>query len=240
MAASRAQARLLINEGRVIRTASAEVVDKPSRKIPAEDTLRIDDPPRFVSRGGEKLQQLITTLQLPVHGRHGLDIGASTGGFTDCLLQNGALSVTAVDVGHGQLHPKLQGTPAVISYEGINARNLANHTFSHETFDLITVDVSFISLRHILLPAWGFLATGGWLAALIKPQFELDRKTIQHCRGVVRDPALLDQARDNILAIAQSSLPGATALGCIDSPIIGGDGNREFLAAWQKNDRLQK
>lgn len=231
---SRAQARQLINEGRVLRQETGQPVDKPSRPIAAAEELAVIDPPRFVSRGGDKLQHLISALSLKVKECHALDIGASTGGFTDCLLQNGAATVTAIDVGHHQLHPAIRSHPAVRSIEGINARQLDELTLEPQLFDIVTADVSFISLELIMEAAWRRVAAKGWLGVLIKPQFELGRQILQRHKGVIRDEQLQASARDKILAFANDRLPTARLIDCIDSPIFGGDGNREFLAAWTK------
>lgn len=233
MVPSRARARLLIQEGRV-RRADGTAVDKPARRIPATENLVVTDPPRFVSRGGDKLQHLIAACRLPVKGSNALDIGASTGGFTDCLLQNGAASVTAIDVGHSQLHPAVRNNPSVYALEGVNARELGQVDLNRQTFDIVVADVSFISLEHILGPAWERVTVDGWLGVLIKPQFELGREVLQRSGGVIRDLELQNAARDKVLRIAEERLPGARLIDCIDSPITGGDGNREFLGAWKK------
>ncbi|MGF1451401.1 MAG: TlyA family RNA methyltransferase [Opitutales bacterium] len=233
LARSRAQAQAMIAAGEVF-LADGTYVGKASRKLPTDSHFRISGGGlRFVARSGEKLAAALDAFSIEVQGNTVLDIGASTGGFTDCVLQRGAASVVCVDVGHGQLAPEIAAEARVTSFEGVNARSLDNEELEPPVFDRIVIDVSFISLRLILGPAWNRLRSGGYLIALVKPQFEVGKTVMDATGGVLRDTALQADARDRVLAFADG-LPGAVSLGWIDSPISGGDGNHEFLAAWTK------
>ena len=231
-AESRAQAKALILAGRVLHGTAR--LDKPGKEFPRDLAIVLERPARFVSRGGEKLAAALAHFQLTLVGTAVLDIGASTGGFTDCALQAGAASVTCVDVGRAQLHAKLRGDPRVINLERVNARNLRAGDLPRTDYDAIVVDVSFISLRSILPAVWPFLRAGGTLIALIKPQFEAGKAEADRGQGVIRDPAVHARVMSEIGAFA-AALPGATALGSTDSPITGADGNREFLLGLRKN-----
>jgi 23S rRNA (cytidine1920-2'-O)/16S rRNA (cytidine1409-2'-O)-methyltransferase len=224
---TRSQARALIMAGKVRR--GDEVLDKPGKTYPESIALTLIQPPRFVGRGGEKLEAFLAAHPLPVEGGVFLDVGASTGGFTDCLLQRGASAVTCVDVGRGQLHGKLRSDPRVTNIEKLNARHLTPDLLPRPAYDGVVMDLSFISLRLVLLPTWNCLKPGGWLAALVKPQFEADRREVDRGAGVIKDPAVQNRVLDEIRAFALETLPGATLIGTIDSPLRGADGNREFL-----------
>jgi 23S rRNA (cytidine1920-2'-O)/16S rRNA (cytidine1409-2'-O)-methyltransferase len=231
LAVSRSQAQALIRSGKVRH--GTERLDKPGKDYPVDIELMIEQPPRFVSRGGEKLAGALEHFQLSLTGAHVLDIGASTGGFTDCALQAGAADVVCVDVGRAQLHGKLRADPRVTNLEQINARELRAAQLPRSSYEAIVIDVSFISLRSILPAAWPLLATGGVLVALVKPQFEAGKEEADRGHGVIRDPAV--HAR--VLAVIRenaTALPGADVLGTMDSPITGADGNREFLLAVRK------
>jgi 23S rRNA (cytidine1920-2'-O)/16S rRNA (cytidine1409-2'-O)-methyltransferase len=180
---------------------------------------------RFVSRGGLKLEGALRTTGLAVQGLRCLDVGQSSGGFTDCLLQHGAARVTGVDVGHGQLHPRLRSDPRVTAIEKRNARELARGEVGGD-FDLVTGDLSFISLTLVLPALAPLLRAGGHLLMLAKPQFELQPGQIGK-GGVVRDPALYLQVEQRLRECCASL--GLAVLGWHDSPITGGDGNREFF-----------
>jgi 23S rRNA (cytidine1920-2'-O)/16S rRNA (cytidine1409-2'-O)-methyltransferase len=227
LAASRAQAKALIMAGRVRR--GTERLEKPGREIAAETPdIVVDQPPRFVSRGGEKLAAFLARHAVDCLGAHALDVGASTGGFTDCLLQAGAADVVCLDVGRAQLHAKLRGDPRVTNLEQINARHLQPGQLPRDAFDLVVIDVSFISLRTILPAVWPFVTPGGRLIALVKPQFEAGREEVDKGRGVIRDAAVQQAVLDDVRTFALA-LPGAALIGAMDSPITGTDGNREFL-----------
>lgn len=201
-------------------------IDKPSTKLPGDATLVVKAKPRYVGRGGLKMEGALKAFGISPEGRVCLDIGASTGGFTDCLLQHGAARVHAVDVGTNQLVWKLRDDPRVVVREKFNARHLVEADLG-ERVSLVVIDVSFISLTKILPAAFGVLEEGGELVALIKPQFELEREDIGK-GGIVRDPRLHDRAVAKIREFAGTL--GREWRGVIDSPITGTDGNREFLA----------
>ena len=217
LAESRAQAQALILAGRV------RGVDKPGRELDDATPLDVEQPPRFVSRGGEKLDHGLDALGVDVRGRDCLDVGASTGGFTDVLLQRGAARVVALDVGYGQLHEKLRGDPRVTVLERTNVRELTELPFAPE---LVTCDVSFISLRTALPPALR-LAKPGWEAVvLVKPQFEAGRADVPK-GGVVRDTEV---HRRVLRAVAEAAPAwGGEPVGVVDSGLPGPKGNREFF-----------
>ena len=229
---SRAQAKALIMTGRVRH--GTDRLDKPGKEFPVEFEVTIDQPPRFVSRGGEKLQAALDRFQLDVRGAHVLDVGASTGGFTDCVLQAGAADVVCVDVGRAQLHAKLRADPRVTNIEKLNARFLTAGDLPRSNFDAIVMDLSFISLTVVLPAIWPLLRTGGVLVALVKPQFEAGKADVDKGQGVIRDPAVQDAALARVRDFARAELPKAELMGTIDSPITGTDGNREFLLALRK------
>lgn len=219
--------------GRVLH--GTERLDKPGRELPVDIELTLEQPPRFVSRGGEKLQGFIDRFSLDLRGAHVLDVGASTGGFTDCALQAGAAAVVCVDVGRAQLHARLRGDPRVTNLEKINARHLRPADLPRSDYDAIVMDLSFISLRAVLPAVWPLLRAGGTLVALVKPQFEAGKAEVDKGRGIIRDPAVQQRVLGDVTAFALSELPGAVLLGSMDSPITGTDGNREFLLGLRKS-----
>jgi 23S rRNA (cytidine1920-2'-O)/16S rRNA (cytidine1409-2'-O)-methyltransferase len=227
LAESRAQAKALIMSGRVRR--GTERLDKPGKEFPADTDLTIEQPPRFVSRGGEKLAAALEHFALDLRGAHVLDVGASTGGFTDCALQAGAADVVCVDVGRAQLHAKLRADPRVTNLEKINARHLTAAALPRTGYDAIVMDLSFISLKSVLPAVWPLLEKAGTLVALVKPQFEAGKAEVDKGRGVIRDAAVQAAALAGVRDFALAQLPGAKLVGHIDSPITGADGNREFL-----------
>ncbi|WP_234082162.1 TlyA family RNA methyltransferase [Azonexus sp. R2A61] len=234
LAASRTQAQRLIGEGRVL--VDGKAIAKPSLELPADAVLAVveDESDRYVSRGGLKLAGALAHTGLAVTGRICLDVGQSTGGFTDCLLQAGAAQVVGVDVGHGQLHGKLKNDGRVTALEGINCRALTTADLGDAMptggFDLIVGDVSFISMTLVLPQLPALLAADGDLLLLIKPQFEVGPHNIGK-GGIVRDPSLYREVEGRFLEIAKKL--GLTAKAWLDSPITGGDGNREFFI-WLK------
>ena len=232
LAESRAQAKALIMSGRVFR--GTERLDKPGRDFPDDVDLTVEQPPRFVSRGGEKLAAALEQFGLDVNGAHVLDVGASTGGFTDCVLQAGAADVVCVDVGRAQLHARLRGDPRVTNLEKVNARFLQPGDLPRASFDVIVMDVSFISLKAVLPAVWPRLQDRGVLVALVKPQFEAGKAEVDKGRGVIRDPIVQAAVLDTVRAFALRELRGATLVGTMDSPIAGADGNREFLLCLRK------
>ena len=220
---TRSQARSLIMEGRV--RVGGEPAVKAGQRVRESDEITVEAPRRFVSRCGEKLEAALDAFAIDVRGLRALDVGASTGGFTDALLQRGAAHVTALDVGYGQLDWRLRNDPRVTAIERTNFRTLADDAFG-APFDLIVIDASFISLRTILARAAGYLAPDGCIVALVKPQFEAGRERLGK-GGVVRDPqvhrAVLRENRDAAAAL------GLVAVALIASPLLGPAGNREFL-----------
>ncbi|MCB1227337.1 MAG: TlyA family RNA methyltransferase [Verrucomicrobiales bacterium] len=230
LADSREKAKRLILAGEV--RVNGHPVTKPGTPVPPDATLEVAQPPRFVSRGGLKLEGALDHFGLDVTGLAALDIGASTGGFTDCLLQRGARRVFAFDVGTNQLVWKLRQDPRVVCREKYNVRHL-RATDLDEAPDLLVADVSFISLTLVLPPAIDALKPGGHGVVLIKPQFELAREDIGP-GGIVRDPTAHQRATDRIHAFILAR-PDCTWHGLMDSPITGTDGNREFLAWFQKH-----
>ncbi len=223
LAESREKARKLILAGAVF--VDGRVAEKASKEIIGEMTVMLTRKERFVGRGGEKLAAALALFKIDPTGLRALDIGASTGGFTDCLLQSGASFVVALDAGKGQLHPRLCADARVRSVEKYNARNLSPADVG--TFDLVVMDVSFISQALILPRLSALLLPGGRVVSLIKPQFELNKNALGK-NGIVRDEKNLYAAVSRVLSCA-----AATGLAChalTPSPILGGDGNREFLA----------
>jgi 23S rRNA (cytidine1920-2'-O)/16S rRNA (cytidine1409-2'-O)-methyltransferase len=229
LAESRTRAQALILAGDVVASgggAGERRVEKPGDLLKEDVELRLKgESLPYVSRGGLKLQAALDHFGIDVTGSHALDLGASTGGFTDCLLQRGASHVTAVDVGYGQLHEKLRRDPRVRSIERTNARALPPDL---GTFDLLVADVSFISLRLIVPDALAHLAAGAGIVLLVKPQFECGREWIEK-GGVVRDPAARLRAVESIEAMLREH--GCEVTGHIESPIRGPAGNVEFLVA---------
>ncbi|MEP4076770.1 TlyA family RNA methyltransferase [Haloferula sp.] len=222
---TREQAKRLVLAGEV--RSGDRMIDKPATKVPDDTPLEVKEKPKFVGRGGLKMEGALEAFGISPSGLVCLDIGASTGGFTDCLLQQGAERVHAVDVGTNQLAWKIRSDPRVVVREKFNARNLVEADLE-EKVALIVIDVSFISLTKILPAAFGVLEDGGSIVPLIKPQFELQRDDIGK-GGIVRDPELHDRAVEKIRSFVVEDL-GREWKGVVDSPITGTDGNREFLA----------
>ncbi|NMB67471.1 MAG: TlyA family RNA methyltransferase [Chloroflexi bacterium] len=228
LAESRSQAQRLVMAGQV--RVNGQVASKPSDQVLESAELQVEHGQRFVSRGGEKLEGALQAFGLTqLDGCICADLGASTGGFTDCLLQHGAARVYAVDVGYGILHWKLRNDPRVTVMERINARYVASFP---EPVSLVTIDASFISLK-ILLPtvkSW-WAETTGQVVALIKPQFEAGREEVAHGDGVVRDPAIHRKVLADVLGFAAAE--GFAVSGLVRSGLLGPKGNTEFLA-WLK------
>lgn len=224
LAESRSLAQRLVMAGQV--RANGQVVAKPSVSVPPDVELTVDLGPKYVSRGGEKLEGAMEAFQLDVSGLVCADIGASTGGFTDCLLQNGARKVFAIDVGKGILHWNLRQDARVEVMEGTNARSIERLP---EPVDLVTADASFISLK-ILLPVFKhwFGDSGGMAVLLIKPQFEAGRKQVTRGKGVIKDAEVHRLVLEDTLTFAEAE--GFGVQGLVRSPITGPKGNVEFLA----------
>jgi 23S rRNA (cytidine1920-2'-O)/16S rRNA (cytidine1409-2'-O)-methyltransferase len=216
LAESRAQAQALVLAGRVAGHAKA------GEQVEEDAELVVQQPPRYVSRGGEKLEHALDAFDVPVAGARCLDVGASTGGFTDCLLQHGAAHVIALDVGYGQLHERLRGDPRVTVLERVNVRHLPELDYRPE---IVTCDVSFISLRMALPPALAAAAAGWHAVVLVKPQFEAGRAEVK--RGVVRDAAVHARVLREIATAAHAW--NACVAGVVDSGLPGPKGNREFF-----------
>ena len=227
LAPTRAQAKALIMTGRVRH--GTERLEKPGKEYPADYELSLDQPPRFVSRGGEKLAAFLKKFPVDMAGAHVLDVGASTGGFTDCALQAGAASATCVDVGHGQLHEKIRRDPRVINLEKTNARHLAPGGLPRANYDIVVMDLSFISLKSVLPSVWPFLRPGGSLIALVKPQFEAGKAEVDKGEGIIRDDAVRARVLAGVRDFALRELPGAGLIGEMECPVHGADGNREYL-----------
>jgi 23S rRNA (cytidine1920-2'-O)/16S rRNA (cytidine1409-2'-O)-methyltransferase len=225
LATSQDLAQRLVMAGEV--HVDGQVVLQPGTQVPAEAEITLANSPRFVSRGGEKLAGALQAFPIQVSGRVCADVGASTGGFTDCLLQHGAARVYAIDVGKGILDWKLRREPRVVVMEETNARSLERLP---EPVTLVTIDVSFISLR-VLLPivrGWLAGAVANDIIALIKPQFEAGREMVDRGKGVIRSPEIHRQVLLDILGFAETD--GYRLQGLIRSPLLGPKGNQEFLA----------
>jgi 23S rRNA (cytidine1920-2'-O)/16S rRNA (cytidine1409-2'-O)-methyltransferase len=223
LAESRSQAQRLVMAGQV--RVNGQIVDKPSTSVQTDADLVIEKGPRYVSRGGEKLEAGLRDFDLDVRGLVCADVGASTGGFTDCLLQHGASRVYAIDVGQGILEWKLRQNPQVVVMEGTNARHVQRLP---ETVDLVTIDASFISLK-ILLPVivkW-FRKEAGIALALVKPQFEAGKIEASRGKGVIRDEIVHRQVLVDVLSAAQEV--NFQLKGLVRSPLVGPKGNVEFL-----------
>jgi 23S rRNA (cytidine1920-2'-O)/16S rRNA (cytidine1409-2'-O)-methyltransferase len=233
LAPSRAVAHAAIAEHRV--TVGGAVAAKPSRLVAPSDPVELLGPPaRFVGRGGEKLDAALSHFALDVDGCRALDAGASTGGFTDCLLQRGAAHVVAVDVGHGQLHPAIRDDPRVDVRERCNVRHLRRDDVGGPV-ELVVADLSFISLVPVLPALLGLCRPQAPLVLLVKPQFEAGRAEVSRGRGVVRDPAVRADVQRRIDDALHAA--GATIMGWMESPLRGADGNVElFVHAQAPND----
>ena len=229
---SRRQAQAAVDEGRVL--VGGAFADKPARLVAAgEAVLLTGPPPRFVSRGGEKLDAALDRFGVEVAGRHALDAGASTGGFTDCLLQRGAASVLAIDVGHGQIDARLRSDPRVAVHERTNIRTLRAGSLhgaagAFRPVRVVTADLSFISLVPVVpVLAGPLLEPGGELVLLVKPQFEAGKAEVTRGKGVVRDPEIWSRAILGVASVLQSV--GTGIMGVMPSPLTGAAGNTEFF-----------
>ena len=230
---SRERAKRAILAGQVrINNQSAH---KPSDSVKPDDRLTLDVNEKYVSRGGHKLEHALRHFQLDVAGLMALDLGASTGGFTDCLLQHGAAKVFAVDVGRGQFAWKLRHDPRVVVMEKTNARHLTAAQFPppFTPADLAVIDCSFISLRNILPAAIALLRPNGKIVALIKPQFEAGKAEADKGRGVISDPSVHERVLNELREFVRAQ-PGLRWQGVVESPLLGPAGNKEFLALIEK------
>ncbi len=225
--ASRSRARDAIQRGTV--TVNGRIVTKPGALFTEDAQIRIDDPAQdYVSRAALKLVAALDHFGLDPRGQHCLDVGASTGGFTEVLLERGAAHVTAIDVGHDQMHPRVEADPRVTNIEGLNARNLTAEDIG-EPISFVVSDVSFISLKLALAPALVLAEPGARAALLVKPQFEAGRDAIGKA-GLLKDPSSASAVAAELERWFTEDM-GWQSLGLIASPIAGGDGNQEFLLA---------
>jgi len=222
-------AQRLIMAGLVYVTGQKS--DKAGNLVAENAEIEVREVLRYVSRGGLKLEKAFEVFPFNAEGIIGLDVGASTGGFTDVLLQNGAEMIYAVDVGHSQLHYKLQNDERVINLEKTHVRKLTTELIP-EPVDALVIDTSFISLTKVLPCAWPFVKTDGWCVALIKPQFEVDPKHLD--RGVVREDQWRQWAIERVTSMVESELTNAEVIGITESPIHGPKGNVEYLLALRR------
>jgi 23S rRNA (cytidine1920-2'-O)/16S rRNA (cytidine1409-2'-O)-methyltransferase len=225
LSSSRAEAQALIDARRVLVNGS--MADKAARQVAPGDQLLVEGPPpRFVGRGAVKLDHALDAFAVDVRGLRALDAGASTGGFTDVLLQRGAAQVVAVDVGHGQLHERLRADPRVTNLERTNVRHLDPEAIGGRV-ELVVGDLSFISLRLVIAPLVGVCQPGASMVLLVKPQFEAGKAEVGKGRGVVTDPAVHARVRSEIEAALLDA--GCDVIDWTESPITGAEGNVEFL-----------
>ena len=229
---SRTAAHAAIESGVVL--VNGAVADKASRQVSTADAIVITERARYVGRGGEKLEAAFEHFTIVVAGRDALDVGSSTGGFTDCLLQHGASSVVAIDVGHNQLHERLRKDPRVKSHEGLHIKD-ASTAVVGGPFSLIVVDLSFISLKSVADHIVALAASGADLVLLVKPQFEAGRTEVSKGQGIIRD----EEIRQRTLAEVTECYvaKGFTMEGVIDCPVPGANGNVEFLLWLRAEER---
>ena len=230
LASSRERAQGLITAGLVL--VNGEVVQRSSQMVDSDAVIEVTgEALPFVGRGGAKMEAALKRFRLNVRDLRCLDVGASTGGFTDCLLQRGATKIVAVDVGHGQMAPSLLEDPRVELHEGINARYITPDQFG-EPFDLAAVDVSFISLTLVLPAIAPLVRPGGHIIALVKPEFEAGRDAVG-AKGIVRSRAARQKAVDRVTGFAKDKL-SLEVRDVMESPLQGGSGNREFIVCLRK------
>ena len=229
---SRSQAKAFILAGQV--RLGTEKLDKAAKIIPTNAPISLERPMPYVGRGGLKMENFLRESQIAVPSCPILDLGASTGGFTDCLLQKGASQATCIDVGHGQLHYKLRTDSRVTNFEKTNLRHLDATEFEGAPFSLVVMDLSFISLRKVLSSAWGFVKNDGILISLVKPQFECKKEEADQTRGIIRDDKIRKRVLNEIIAFAEEKLPEGKLLHKLEASPAGTDGNKEYFLAWQK------
>jgi 23S rRNA (cytidine1920-2'-O)/16S rRNA (cytidine1409-2'-O)-methyltransferase len=225
LVASRAEAQAAVTAG-LVTVGGAPALTSSRLVAPGEPLNLLGPARRFVGRGGEKLDAALEAFALDLTGRRALDAGASTGGFTDCLLQRGVAAVVAVDVGHGQLDPRLRDDPRVVVRERLNVRDVTTDD-TNGPVDLVVTDLSFISLRAVIAPLLAVSAPGADLVLLVKPQFEAGRAEVSRGKGVIRDPDVHERVRTEIADVLAAR--GATIMGWMESPLRGADGNVEFF-----------
>lgn len=235
LAESRSKARAIIEEGKLL--CGGKPVDKPSRKLPDDAELSVAADAqtlKFVSRAGLKLEGFLDAFAIDLRGAEILDAGASTGGFTDCALSRGAACSYCVDVGAGQLHPKLLADPRVRNFEKTDIRDVSPEFFDGKLFDFVCADLSFISLEKVFDRLWNVLKPSGTAVCLVKPQFETSPSVMRKNRGVLRDGGLRKQALEKIKKHVSDNFPDAEFVGECESKIKGGDGNLEYLIGFEK------
>lgn len=230
LAESRSMAQRLVMAGQV--RADGQVVQKPASMLDEGAELQVDLGPKYVSRGGEKLEAALAAFGLDVSGKVCADVGASTGGFTDCLLRSGAKKVYAIDVGRGILHWQIRSDPRVVVLEGTNARYLKALP---EAVQVVVMDVSFISSKVVVPVAAGWMDRSGDLVLLVKPQFEAGRADAARAKGVIRDPEVHARVLLELLPAVEGF--GLALNGLLRSPILGAKGNVEFLAWFRRGDQ---
>ena len=216
-------AKVLIDQGVILVNGSIALTD--NRMIANSDSVLLSAPARFVSRGGEKLEAALQSFGVDLDGKRVLDVGASTGGFTDCVLQHGASEVTALDVGKSQLHDRLVRDPRVKVLDSTNARTMTSAQVGH--FDVVVADLSFISLRQVATALCGVLRPHGDMILLVKPQFEAEKSEVDKGAGVIRDSEIHHRTIAQVVQAFHSQ--GMNQSGLIESPLRGADGNTEFL-----------
>ena len=229
---SRNQAKTLIMAGQV--RLGTETINKASRLLCTSSEISILTPMKYVGRGGLKMENFLKDSGIQVQGLRILDLGASTGGFTDCLLQLGASHATCIDVGHGQLHYRLRTDERVINLEKTNVRGLSRDDIQNSPFPLVVMDLSFISLRKVLPQAWCFLERGGKLISLVKPQFECSKKEADLGKGVIREEGVQNRVLQEIKDFAKAQLKGCELFFEATARPRGTEGNQEFFLDWSK------
>ena len=228
---SREKAKKAISDGRI--TVNGKTVTKPSVDVSDNDQITVapSDRTEYVGRGGIKLEHALDTFKIDVNGKRAIDIGASTGGFTDCLLKRGVQRVYAVDIGHDQLHPSLVADERVVNLEGVNAREMTSELVESSLVDIAVSDLSFISQKLVIPVASNVLAVGGIYIILIKPQFEAGREHLNK-NGIVKSEKVRLKVVSDILEFSKSC--GYEVIGSTASPIEGGSGNTEYLAVLKR------
>ena len=229
---SRSQAKALILAGQVWQ--GTERLDKASKLIPPEMDIYLKTPMKYVGRGGLKMENFLKDSKIDPSGLKILDLGASTGGFTDCLLQKGAKQATCIDVGHGQLHYKLRTDPRVKNFEKVNIRSLQENDVEDAPYPLVVMDLSFISLQKVLVQSWNLVAEDGKLVALVKPQFECTREEASTGRGIIRSKETHERVKKQIIEFAEENLKGSSLIIVKEARPKGTDGNLEFFLVWSK------
>jgi len=229
---SRTLARAMILAGKVRR--GSEILDKPGKPLLRDTELTVEQPPRHVSRAGDKLAGFLDDKGWSPKGKRILDVGASTGGFTDCLLQRGAIHSTCIDVGRAQLHQKLLLDFRVVNLEKIHAADLPAKELPYQYYDWIVMDLSFISLKRVLESVWSRLSKDGLLITLIKPQFEATKDEADAGKGIIRNPEIQERVCQEVIDFAGKRLDHCQFIDLQPSTLKGTEGNQEFLAAFRK------